>query len=94
MQNLPRLYKIRKDPIHDHGATMHQQAGTGIWRCDMPKKAQKQHHKTVAGKQRNKNWQDSRRKDVEAVKYLVQMRWRSSGSHWKLLGFSGRHIRP
>ncbi len=41
--------------------------GTGIWHCDMPKKAQKQHHKKVAGKQRNKNWQGSRCNDVEAV---------------------------
>ncbi len=32
MQNLPKLYKIRnrKKPILDQGATMHQQAGTGI----------------------------------------------------------------
>jgi hypothetical protein len=65
-RNLPRLYKIRKEPIHDPGATMHHQAGTGIWRCDMPKKAQKQHHKKVIGKQCNRNWQDSRHNDVEA----------------------------
>ncbi len=26
MQNLTRLYKIRKEPIHDPGATMHQQS--------------------------------------------------------------------
>jgi hypothetical protein len=26
MQNLPRLYKIRKEPIHDPEVTMHQQA--------------------------------------------------------------------
>jgi hypothetical protein len=66
-QNLPKLYKIRKEPIHDPGATMHQQAGTGIWCRDMPKKSQKQHHKKVAGKQHNRNWQGSRRYDVEAV---------------------------
>ncbi len=30
MQNLPKLYKIRKKPILDPGAMMHQQAGTGI----------------------------------------------------------------
>ena len=33
----------------------------------MPKKAQKQHHKKVTGKQRNRNWQGSRHNDVEAV---------------------------
>jgi hypothetical protein len=33
----------------------------------MLKKAQKQHHKKVAGKQRNRNWQGSRCNDVEAV---------------------------
>jgi hypothetical protein len=32
---------------------MYQQAGTGIWRHDTPKIAQKQHHKKVTGKQRN-----------------------------------------
>jgi hypothetical protein len=34
MQNLPKLYKIRKTPILDPGATLHQWAGTGIWPCD------------------------------------------------------------
>jgi hypothetical protein len=29
-RNLPRLYKIRKEPILDPGATRHQQAQTGI----------------------------------------------------------------
>jgi hypothetical protein len=33
----------------------------------MPKKAQKQHPKNVAGKQGNRNWQGSRHNDVEAV---------------------------
>jgi hypothetical protein len=47
--------------------TMHQQAGTGIWHRDTSKKVQKQHHKKVAGKQHNRNWQGSRRNDVEAV---------------------------
>ncbi len=46
---------------------MHQQAGTGIWHRDTSKKVQKQHHKKVAGKQHNRNWQGSRRNDVEAV---------------------------
>ncbi len=44
-----------------------QQAGTGIWHCDMPKDAQKQQHKKVATNKRNRNWQGSRRNDVEAV---------------------------
>ncbi len=47
-----------------------QQAGTGIWHCDMPKKAQKQHYKKVAGKKCNRNWQGSRRNDVEAVNHV------------------------
>jgi hypothetical protein len=48
---------------------MHQQAGTGIWNCDMSKKAQKQHHKykKVTRKQGNRNWQGSRHIDLEAV---------------------------
>jgi hypothetical protein len=50
MRNLSRLNKIRIEPIHDPGATMHQQAGTDIWHHDTPKKAQKQHHKKVTGK--------------------------------------------
>ncbi len=37
MQNLPRLYKIRKEPILDPGATMHQAAGAGICRHDAKK---------------------------------------------------------
>jgi hypothetical protein len=36
-RNLPKLYEIRKKPILDPGAMMHQQAGTGIWCCNMPK---------------------------------------------------------
>jgi hypothetical protein len=70
MRNLPRLYKIRKEPIHDPGATIYQQAGTGIWHRDTPKKAQKQHHKKVAGKQCSRNWQGSRCNDVEAVNHI------------------------
>jgi hypothetical protein len=42
MQNLPRLYKIRKRPILDSGAMMQQQAGTGIRHCDTPQSTQKQ----------------------------------------------------
>ncbi len=41
MQNLPKLYKIRKKPILDPGVMMHQWAGTGIWHCNMPKNTQK-----------------------------------------------------
>jgi hypothetical protein len=46
---------------------MHQRAGSGIWHHDTPKKEQKQHPKTAAGKQRNRNWQGSRLNEVEAV---------------------------
>ena len=67
MQNLPKLYKIRKKPILDLGATMPQQAGTGIWHCDMPRNTQKQQHKKAARNKRNGNWQNSRHNDVEAV---------------------------
>ncbi len=66
MQNLPRLYKIRKEPILDPGATRHQQAETGIWHCDTPRKAQKQYYKKVAKYKSNANWQGSRRNDMEA----------------------------
>jgi hypothetical protein len=61
MQNLPKLYKIRirKKPILDLGATMPQQAGTGIWHCDMPRNTQKQQHKKVARNKLNKNWQQA-----------------------------------
>jgi hypothetical protein len=67
MRNLPSLYEIRKEPILDPGATRHQQAGTGIWHCDMPRKAQKQHYKKVSKNKRKTNWQGSRRNDLEAV---------------------------
>ncbi len=40
MRNLPKLYKIRKKPITDPGAMMHQRDGTGIWRHDTPKNTQ------------------------------------------------------
>jgi hypothetical protein len=68
MRNLPKLYEIRKKPILDPGATMHQRAGTGIWwHCNMPKYGQKQQHKKVARNKCNRNWQSSRHNDVEAV---------------------------
>ncbi len=66
MQNLPKLYKIRKKPILDPGATMHQRAGTGIWHHNTPKNVQKQQHKKVARNKCNKNWQGRRLNDVEA----------------------------
>ncbi len=74
MPNLPKLYKIRnmKKPILDLGAMMHQQAGTGIWSCDMPRNTQKQQHKKVARNKRNRNWQGSRCNDVEAVDQLFR----------------------
>jgi hypothetical protein len=66
MQNLPRLYEIKKRPILDPGATMHQQARTGIWHRGTPKDAQKQQHKKVARNKCNKNWQGSRHNEVDA----------------------------
>ena len=66
MRNLPRQYKIRKKPILDPGATRHQQAGTGIWHRDTPRKAQKQHYKKVTKYKSNTNLQGSRCNDVEA----------------------------
>ena len=45
---------------------MHQQAGTGIWHRNTPKNVQKQQHKKVARNKHNRNWQGSRRNDVEA----------------------------
>ena len=47
MQNQPKMYKIRnrKKPILDPGATMHQQAGTGIWHCNMQRYTQRQQQK-------------------------------------------------
>jgi hypothetical protein len=67
MRDLPKLYKIRKKPILDPSATMHQQAGTGIGHHDALKYGQKQQHKKVARNKRNRNWQGSRHNDVEAV---------------------------
>jgi hypothetical protein len=74
MQNLPKLYKIRnrKKPILDPGATMHQQAGTGIWCRDMPRNTQKQQHKKDTRNKRNRNWQSSRCNDMEAVDQLLE----------------------
>ncbi len=68
MQNLPKLYKIRnrKKPILDPGATMPQQAGTGIWCHHMPRNTQKQQHKKAARNKCNRNCQNSRQNEVEA----------------------------
>ncbi len=72
MQNLPKLYKIRnrKKSILDPGAMMHQQAGTGIWRHNKLRNTQKQQHKKAARNKLNRNWQNSRHNDVEAVDQL------------------------
>jgi hypothetical protein len=70
MKNLPKLYKIRKKPILDPDATMHQWAGTGIWCCDTPKNTLKQQYKKGARNKRNKNLQGNRCIDVEAVNQL------------------------
>ncbi len=51
---------------------MHQRAGTGIWHRGTPKDAQKQQYKKVARNKRNRNWQGSRRNDVEAVKQVFR----------------------
>jgi hypothetical protein len=59
--------QIRKKPILDPGATVHQQAGTGIWHCDIKKKPPKKQNTKVARDQSNMNWQGSRCNDVEAV---------------------------
>ncbi len=52
---------------------MHQWAVTCIWRCDTPKNAQKQQHKKVARNKPNRNWQGSRRNDVEAVNQVFEV---------------------
>jgi hypothetical protein len=44
----------------------------GIWCCDTTKKAQKRYCKKVAKYKRNRNWQNSRRNDVEAVNQLFR----------------------
>jgi hypothetical protein len=42
----------------------------GIWCCNRTKKAQKQYYKKVAKYKRNRNWQNSRCNNVEAVNQL------------------------
>jgi hypothetical protein len=68
MQNLPRLYKIRKEPILDPGATVHQEAGAGIWCHDTKKKPPRKRNKKVSRNHNNVNWQGIRRNnEVDAV---------------------------
>jgi hypothetical protein len=86
MQNLPRLYKIRKEPILDPSrAIMHQQSGNVIWHCNTLKNTQKQQHKKVARNKHNRNWQGSRHNDVEAVNQVfgvneVEIKQKSLGA--------------
>ncbi len=96
MRNLPKLYEIRKKPILDTRAMMHQWAGTVIWHCNMPKNVQKQQHKKVARNKRNMNWQGSRHNDVEAVNQVfraneVEIKQKSLGAH-RLLRQSGHAL--
>ncbi len=49
---------------------MHKWARTGIWCCNMPKNVQKQQHKKVNRNKHNRNWQGSRRTDVETVNQM------------------------
>ncbi len=57
MQNLPKLYKIRnrKKPILDPGATMHQQAGTGIWCCNTPRNNKSSNTRKLQKNKHNRN---------------------------------------
>jgi hypothetical protein len=84
MGNLPKLYKIRKKPILNPGAMMHQWAGTGIWCYNMLKNTQKQQHKKVA--------RNSATGIGKTAGTMEQTKWRSSRRHWKLSGFSGKLI--
>jgi hypothetical protein len=72
MQNLLKLYKIkdRKKSSLDPGASMHQQAGTGIWCCNTTRNTRKQQHKKATRNKRNRNWQSCRHNDTEAVDQL------------------------
>ncbi len=72
MRNQLKLYKIKKKPILDFGATMHQRAGTGIWCRNTPKNTQKQQHKKGARNKCNRNWQGNRCNDAEAVNQLSE----------------------
>jgi hypothetical protein len=67
MPNLPRLYKIKKEPILDLGATLHQAAGAGLWHCDTKKKPPRKINRKVARNHGNMNWQGARCNDVDAV---------------------------
>ncbi len=94
MQNLPKLYEIRKIPILDPGATMHQWTGTGIWHRNTPKNVQRQQHKKVT---RNKcKTGTSKAAGTMTWRLLTRClewtRWRSTSRLSKLSGFSGRLI--
>jgi hypothetical protein len=65
------LYNIRKEPVLDCGATVHQEARAGIWHHDTKKKPLRKGNKKIARDYGNVNWQGIRPKDVEAI-------WRSS----------------
>jgi hypothetical protein len=67
MQHLPRLYKIKKKPILDLGATVHQAAGAELWHCDTKKKPLRKINKKSARNYGNMNWQGTRCNDVDAV---------------------------
>ncbi len=67
LRNLPRLYKIRKEPTLDSKATMHQKAGTCIWHCDTKKKPPRKRYKKVARDYSIVNWQGIRRNDMKSV---------------------------
>jgi hypothetical protein len=73
MQNFPRLYKIRKEPILDPRATVHQEAGAGIWCCDSQKKPPRKRNKKAARNHSNVNWQGIRCNGVEAVNQAFGM---------------------
>jgi hypothetical protein len=67
MQNLPRLYKIRKEPVLDSRATVHQEAGTGIGHHDTKTKPPRKRNKKVARDYGYVNWQGIGHNDVGAV---------------------------
>jgi hypothetical protein len=93
MQNLPRLYKTRKEPIQDSGATVHQAAGAGLWHHVTKQKPPRKRNKKVARNHGNVNWQGIRHNDVDAVNQAFGAnKGRSSISPLKLSVFSGRLI--
>jgi hypothetical protein len=93
MQNLPKLFKIRKKPILDPGATMHQQAGlaSGIAthqsmaRSSNTRKSQETSATETGKEAGTMTWR-------LLTRCSERMRWISSRRLWKLSGFSGRLI--